>query len=96
MTYMALWLGGLTGAAFCWGVGAGLWLYPPVTWVTVGGRRPAASENSRGGAARPLSPERRVNHEDTKLTKIAKITQKNPGKPSACRQAVPGFRSACG
>ncbi|WP_295886489.1 hypothetical protein [uncultured Thiohalocapsa sp.] len=39
MTYMVLWLGGLTGSAFLYGVGWGLCLYPPVTWALPPRRR---------------------------------------------------------
>jgi hypothetical protein len=49
MTYMAIWLGGLTGSAFFYGVGWGLLIYPPVTWTALPRRqRPAASRTGAG------------------------------------------------
>jgi hypothetical protein len=33
MSYMALWFGGLTSSAFLYGVGLGMWMYPPLTWT---------------------------------------------------------------
>jgi hypothetical protein len=52
MTYMALWFGGLTSSAFLYGVGLGMWLYPPVTWVTSGDARPAAAGRRPRSASR--------------------------------------------
>jgi hypothetical protein len=46
MTYMALWLGGLTSSAFLYGVGWGLWIYPPVAWGVSPGTPPKVASGT--------------------------------------------------